>query len=301
MRVVAIAVFFFAVSSVRAQDLDARALFDEAIGDIGQGRYAVAVEKLRRSLELAPRTATAFNLGVALRGTGDSLAATQVFDEVLAGRYGPIDAEQTAQVAALRDEVRRDLVTLTIRVTTGADVLVAVDGREVATLERGAETTVTVNPGTRRITGQATDFEPARTEITVERGSTRTVELALEPARDDRPGTLELRADVEDARVEIVGVAEATGSLVRDLPPGEYRVRASDGDDAVESTVDVVAGRRVRLALEIPSSSVFESPWLWLSVGALVAAGAAVGIVLFLDREGDPLVDPIWGITEALR
>jgi hypothetical protein len=284
-----------------APEIEARALFDQAIADIGRGRYSVAVEKLRRSLELAPRTATAFNLGVALRGTGESVAAVAVFDAILAGDYGALDEPRREQVTALRAEVAREVATLTVRVVEGTSVLVAIDGREITTLERGAETTVTVDPGTRRVTGQATDFEPASLEVAVERGGRQTVELRLRPARDDRPGVLEVRTDSEEARLEIVGVGEGIGTLVRRLAPGEYRVRAIEDGDRIESTVAVVAGRRVRLTLEVPSSSALESPWLWLGIGALVAGGAALAILLLVNREGDPVVDPVWGVVEALR
>ena len=277
----------------------ARALFDEALAAIGAGRYDEAVESLRRSLELEPRSATAFNLAVALRGTGDLLAAEEVFRGLLEGRYGELDESRTSQVTALLTEVREQIGLLRIRVSGADDPVLTVDG-EPAEIGAGGTAEVRVNPGERNVLATAPERRPVRRTVEVVRGSEVDVELALEVLLDERPGVLVVESGVAGAVVEIAGHGSETGRIERELPSGEYTVRVTGDDGTRTTTVDVPAGRRVRLALDPPETGLFEQPWVWVAAGVLVAGGIGVGIYLLATREGDPYVDPVWGVTEAL-
>jgi hypothetical protein len=97
--------------------------------------------------------------------------------------------------------------------------------------------------------------------------------------------------------------ADASGRLVLRLPAGPARVRARGEGISEVRSVDVVATETVTVRFELsaplerqPSNdeesdagSVWTSPWLWITVGLLIAGGAvATGIVLGTGNE-DPV------------
>lgn len=126
----------------------------------------------------------------------------------------------------------------------------------------------------------------------------------LVPRRDGRPGTLVVSSERPEQRIEIVGIASGHGRLERSLEAGTYQVRlVGDGGDERVATVRVPAGRTVGITLMSPQGpSMWESPWLWLTVGLLAAGAAAVATTAVLwDQTNAPLDFPPIPIVEALR
>src|SRR5262245_50540261 len=105
---IALLVLALATSIASAQDVDretaAREAFDRAVAAMQEGRTREGVELFRRSLDLLPRTESAFNLAVALRGVGDHVAARATLDALAAGTYGTLGEEELHAVEGLRDE-----------------------------------------------------------------------------------------------------------------------------------------------------------------------------------------------------
>ena len=276
----------------------AKRLFDEATEALRVGRFADAVKALRASFDLVPRTATAFNLAVALRGTGDVLGALGLFDRLLSGELGALDAAKRAQVAELRAEVARDVAAVTITATGAEAVEVRLDGR-ILGVTRGEPITAKVNPGAHRIVASAPDRETAERALDVAPGASPTVALTLRPARDERPGHVVLGCADAGATLSIDGVGSARGQLERDLAPGEYQVRVRTRSGERKVRLVVPAGRTVKLLLDPPSSSAAASPWLWVGVGVLVTGGVVGAVVATRPRKADPVTDPFWGVTST--
>jgi hypothetical protein len=275
----------------------ARELFDEAAASLQVGRFADAVKELRASLDLVPRTATAFNLAVALRGTGDALAALALFDKLAAGDYGELDPARREQVRALRAEVAAEIATLTI-VANGADAIeIRVDGEIVASVKSGASTASRVNPGTHRVVASARDHETVDRAVDVLRGSSQTVELTLRPARDERPGHVILECADATATIAVEGKGAAIGRLERDLPPGEYTVLVSSSAGERKIRLAVPSGRTLKVVLDPPTRSIVQRPWFWVVTGAVVAGGVTGAILATRPRDGAPVSDAFWKVT----
>jgi hypothetical protein len=277
----------------------ARQLFEDATVALHAGRFADAVKALRASLAIAPRTATAFNLGVALRGTGDAVGAAAVFETLESGTFGELDAKEREQVKGLRDEVAREIATLVID-TSGAEAIdVRVDGEEVGIVRGSGRVSARVNPGSRRVVVSARDRLTEERTVEVPRGATISIRVELRPERDERPGHVVLECSDRSAMVLIDGFGEGRGRLERDLPPGEYavRVRTSAGERRVR--LNVPAGRAVKLGLDPPSVSVVQRPWFWVVVGVVVAGGVTAAVVATRPRTANPVSDPYWGVTPA--
>lgn len=93
------------------------------------------------------------------------------------------------------------------------------------------------------------------------------------------------RGDLED---------RGAGDLVRPtagvalVPPGRWRVVATAGDRSSE-VVDVELGpgeeRTVELSVP-PETDLLASPWFWVGVGALIAAGVGAAVVLTAPADG---------------
>lgn len=284
-----------------SEEATARELFERARAALNTGRFAEARDLLRRSLSIRPNAGSAFNLAVALRGTGEPLAAIDVFDRLLADEYGELDANQRAQARQLKAEASAEVAVLHIRATGADRIEIRVDGERLGTVGPGERLRTRVNPGTRVVTASAPGHETEEVRVDLARGGSRRIRFELETAEDAPYGTLVVEAVHPEDVLEIVGVARGTGTLRRELEPGVYEieVRGPAGNRSTE--VELEPGQVLRLRLSGESDSLARSPWLWTGVG-LVAAGLATGAVfLFREQTEDPVTDPTWGIVQTLR
>ncbi len=170
-------------SGAAAQDdtARARALFEEASAAMASGRVAAARDLFSESLTLEPRAATAYNLAVTLRESGDLTEALSTYEALLAGDYGPLEAEKTREVRRAVTAVRRELGRLIIEVDGADEVLLRVDGRALETVSAGSRMEALVNPGDHVVTARAPRSEPAERQIVVESGQSLPISFDLAP------------------------------------------------------------------------------------------------------------------------
>jgi len=292
-----------APSGVAAQgaEREARELFQAGNEALSTGRFAEARDLFRRSLDITPNAGTAFNLAVALRGTGQTLEALQIFEALLEGEFGRLSRAQRRETERLRREVEAEIAVLHITVRGADDIEVRVDGQRIASAADGEIVEHRVDPGVRVVTVSAPRRVTQERRVDLERGSSVELEVELELTEDARLGTLIVEAVDPDDVLEIVGVARGTGTLRRQLEPGEYEVQVDGPAGYRESVVDLEAGTTLRVRLEADDGGLWSSPWLWTGVGAVVVGLAVGAFFVFGEREEDPISDPVYGVIQTLR
>lgn len=251
---------------------EARAEFERARELAEQRRFDEAAEAFARSLELAPRPSTAFNLGACLYARGRHVEAVVVLERYLAEADPAAEGSGIADAERMLADSRRSVSRLTVEVEP-ADARVVVDG---APLEGGAARTITLDPGTHVIRAEADGHAPALIELSTRRGETARRAVALEATR--LPATLIVEAP-EGASVRVDG-RPAEGAV--ELQPGSHSVEVSaPGLAPVTREVDLAWNERVRLAIAPAerARSDLEEPAFW--IGAL-GAGAAVGVAVLI-------------------
>jgi hypothetical protein len=174
-----------AVAQVGSEE-EARALFEQAAEAAAAGRTAEARDLFRRSLELFPTAAAAFNLGLVSQEHGDPLAALELAEALLGGAHGPLDDARRPEVTALRDGALAAVATLDVRIVGPPRASVRVDGRLAGEATPAAPLAVRLNPGAHVVRAEAPDHVAAQRSMTFERGQERTVVLELIA---DRPVT----------------------------------------------------------------------------------------------------------------
>jgi len=190
----------------------AQELFLEATGHIDTGRFTEAIDLLRDSLEAYPTGATAFNLGVALRGTGDALAAVEHFRALEAGFYGPLVSAQSGQVSALRAEAEAEIGTLEVTACGSDGLQVRINGElRPATLDCESFE-VLVNAGEHNITASAPHAPTVSQRVDVAGGEVRSVRLMLTPSLPEAEA--EVRRWYQRPWVWVVVGLAVTGSAV---------------------------------------------------------------------------------------
>lgn len=279
-----VSVVLAAATPARAQDERARALFDEGMAALERGRFDEAISAFEGSLELARRSTTAYDLALALRGSGRIVDSLGIVERITSGEMGDIPSTLRAELDGLERDLRAEAAHLRVQVQGPEDVELRVDGRQIETTQGGAE--LTLDPGPHTLVATARDHRTLEERVTLRPGAHERRELRLEAAQDHRPGRLVLASDDPESRVEVVGVREGPSPLRLELAPGEYAVAVIGAHGRHESMVTVPPGREVRLSLTPPAETpVGESPWLWLGVGAGVAALVVVGLIVGLSLE----------------
>ena len=105
-------------------------------------------------------------------------------------------------------------------------------------------------------------------------------------------GRLIVQPSPADADISVEGIGDHRQSY--ELPPGRYVVHVSRADyEAQVVTVDVAAGGETSIfpALEAESRW-FESPWLWVGIGAAVIAGVAIAVAATRDNRSCICIGP---------
>ena len=262
----------------------AKQQFDKGMASLNDGRFSAAVEYFERSLALAPRASTAFNLAVALRGKGDAVGAVKRLKQLLAGRYGEVSAEQRERVESLLKKANREVASIALRVRGPKNTTVRLDG---VVLPAKRVQRLRVNPGVHRLTASAPDHGAPDRAVRLRPGERRSVVLVLNRTVDRRNGTLRILSDDRRAWISVEGVRlRRKAPWVKSLKPGAYTVRVVGSDASTRSQVTVVAGRTVTVRLNpARSSSIFSSGWFWAGVGAVAIAGGTTAAILLTPRE----------------
>lgn len=276
----------------------ARQLFDEALAALKEGRFAEARDLLERSMLAAPNPGTAFNLGVALRGTGQPVDAVRVFDALLAGEYGKLSRAQRKEVGELRKQTAADIARLEVTVRGAKQVRLVVNGDEPKLARGGKKQLLELNPGEHRLRFSAKGRRPETRTLKLTRGTNPQLLVQLELA----PATLEVYSGDPKTFVEIVGHGRAQGELSRELPPGKYELRARSANGEEQRWISIGAGASRRVRVDVPQSdSLFGQPLFWVGT-AVVVTGAVVGVFLLTrDNTEDPVKDPEFGVTQTLQ
>ena len=173
------------------REAEARELFRTAREAFDSGDFQRARDLLRRSLELAPRRATAVNLARVLRATGEMLAAEELIESLVAGHYGPLDARDRPAMEALLAEVRRDVATLTVELRGAASGALRIDGVDVATLAQNRRHEARLDAGPHVVTVTTDDGRVVEQRVNAQRGEQIAVRLTVPSAlgRSDPPGS----------------------------------------------------------------------------------------------------------------
>jgi hypothetical protein len=304
MRPGAVACVLLAASVASAQapegdPVEARRLFELGVGLLEDQQFAEAAATLERSLAIRESPPVLYNLGLAYRGTGQYRRGLEVFARFLEVA-GPRHAQLRGSVETISAELTASLVHVTLQVTGGA-ARVVVDDAERA----GADGTIelTLDPGRHSFEASREGYEPARREMDLGRGERITVELDASQA--PRPAHLVVDAGRPDAEIRLDGADVGRGRFEREVSAGRYEVRVSArGYVAQTRTVELGPGGRERLAFSLAKvppraqdPSLFSRWWFW-TAAAVVASGAAVGVVVLTQEpEREPYYDGSLGYT----
>lgn len=201
---------------------EATTLFEAGMVAFRDGRPADAQDLFRRSLEIHPTAAAAWNLTLALRATNDLVDAVQIARQLLNERHGPVAEEQRAQIEALLDELLRRVAVLDISTNHSSEVAIAVDGTRVGVVERGQQLEHVTDAGEHLVSGIAPDAQATEQNVVARAGARTHVTLTLQVSTE--PVVVERRTRRwwiwVVAAVCVVGVATGltVGLLLREEP-----------------------------------------------------------------------------------
>ncbi len=189
---------------------EAKRLFDEASKEIDAGRPTVGRDLLRRSLALYPALPTRYNLGVALRLSGETTEAVAMFEGLLG--ESEVSKPERARIEDQLRGARSELATLTVGITGSPTATIEVDAREVGTAEADAPVTVQLDAGTHVVIARAGGV--TRQQVDLDQGQSTTIDLHVlsltEQQRADRRKRRKRRAAwITGTTVAVVGIVLA--------------------------------------------------------------------------------------------
>jgi hypothetical protein len=159
----------------------AREHFDRGRAAYLEGRLGEARAAYRRSLEVFPTAAAAFNLAVATSEAGEAAAADAICAALVRGEHGPLDVDLDQRVRSLRSMLAPRLATLLIHARGSRAIRLTVDGRSVGTPAAGEPALVRVDPGAHVVRASAPSRIPAERSLSAAAGSRHSVSLDLLP------------------------------------------------------------------------------------------------------------------------
>ncbi|MEM6956430.1 MAG: hypothetical protein AAF645_12095 [Myxococcota bacterium] len=191
-----------------------------------EARFAEARDAFREAMSIFENGPSAYNLALALRGTGESLEAIALFERLLDGAFGPVGEERASDMRRWIQEERGALSRVAVHVEGADAATIRVDGDRVGEAREGDPLELSLNAGRRVLIAEAAGFESAETVIFAERASNASVDLRLLPSDDSRPVTAKPAFWIVLGAVVVVGVA---AGLVAAFAPYERDPLASSG------------------------------------------------------------------------
>ena len=266
----------------------ARTLFLDGLDALERGDSARALELLRHSYAIHAVPIVMLNIAQAYRTEGRVIEAIGAFREYLHAGAHTISHERAATVQQTIDYLVAQTATAIVT-STPPRAMVRVDGRELGTAPLAEP--LRLQAGEHEFDVELPGYVVVREHVTLVRGDTRVLNFRLAGLRT--AGSLAVRVGNSPApqgvHVAFDGVDVGTPPLERQLDQGGHQVTvAAPGFDTFRAEVILGVRQRREMAVRLDRTrSLAQQPWLWTTVG-LIVAGAAAGIVLGLTLGHDP-------------
>lgn len=271
--------------ALSADEVAARALFQQAVGELEAGQFAEAAAHFEESLRRNPAPVAQFNLAFAYRGLGRYLDAADAVDRFLQNPGNtPADRVEAARVELQR--MRAAIAHVRVRAEPeGATVLI--DARP----GRLRDGVFDVDPGRRVIEVSRVGYRPERRELVLAQGATEELSVSLSVI--DTAGRLRIEPSVPDARVTIDGVFAGTGIVERPARMGAHQIEIT-AEGYLRFTRAVRVGGTGLVRVDATLQRPRPNPWPWLgpTIGVLGVAAASVGGWFIYDACCRPTLDP---------
>ncbi len=165
-----------ALIAIRAAAQDASTLYADGVQALEAGQSERALELFSQAFEMAPDAERGLALAATLQERERFSEAIVLYDRILEGELGELDADRASAIATARRQAERAQAVLHVQVE-GDALDVELDDRPVGTVRRGAALTLRLDPGTYRIRGGIDGTFGTPTSIEVGRSERRDVTL----------------------------------------------------------------------------------------------------------------------------
>lgn len=285
------------VEVASAGEIEGRAAFDRGMISLVARRYSEAVAALRDALRLRPSPLTIYNLGLALRGTGDYIESVELFDRYLAA---PEPNAPPDRLTAIRGEVavlRRSIASIDISLDPASADL-RLDGRSV----RREGTVLRVDPGAHVLDVLSEGFVPDHRDVNLAPGAQMVLAVSLR--RVASSGRLLIEPSVTTAVITVDGRRVGVGRIDEAYAEGTHIVEiAAQGHQPFRRTVRVGSTGVTRVDAALATSARDLPRWVLPTAvvgGAVLLAGSIVlGVALSSGSPTGTTAGNIWERVNA--
>lgn len=165
----------------------ARETHERGMAALESQKFAEARDHFLEALRLHPGQGSAFNLGLAYRGTGQAGKAIDIWERLLAGEFGEVPESARTEVRTLIEEMRQARGRIEVRLEAPDTATVLLDGEDRGSVRSSDPRVFEVDAGQRLLRLQAEDHLPAERSVTVQGGATKIERFVLEAAADESP------------------------------------------------------------------------------------------------------------------
>ena len=231
-----------ASSVAHADDAGARQYFRRGVELYDKKQYQPALESFRAAYAEKPSPGIKQNIALCLKGLGRPVEAATAFDEALDEGESSLKPEVRAQMQQELTELSKVVATVRLRVVTAVDkqpldgAVITVDGVTLA--PAAARRPIRLEPGI-HIFGAHVDGLPNPPEKKLSLLAGSPVDATFEVG--DRPGTLTITPNVQDAVVQVDASEPRRGTWTGKLLPGPHRVIVSAPNFQTQTTDVVVS------------------------------------------------------------
>lgn len=173
-------------AATASDETRAEALHVRGAAALLDARFAAARDFFRQAMQLVPNGGSAYNLALALRGTGESLAAIAAFEGILAGEFGPVSDERRHDIERWIVEERGALAVIELSIEGPAAAQLRVDGSELGRVEGVSPRRLSLDAGRRALSLRAEGYETREEVVFAARASEVSLRLTLTPLEEQR-------------------------------------------------------------------------------------------------------------------
>ncbi len=254
---------------------EAKAAYESGLLVFNDGDSVGALAKFKHAYELSGDPRLLWNMAVCEKELRHYGRAASLVDRYLKDSGARLTAEQRQNAVGTESALRAYYSSVNL-VGVPAGATISVDGAAVGVVP--LKEALLLDLGTRRVRVEQAGFEPFEKELEVPGGGTLDVPVTLHPQIVvSLPARLSVTSSGERDVVSIDGKAVGSQHWEGALVVGEHVVRVTAaGKKPYEAHVQLTAGATRSLQIILESEA--RTPlWAWVSGGAAVVAGAAVG------------------------